>query len=81
VEAFSATEEERWVKESIRCFDWFLGRNDIQAPVYDYTTGGCRDGLGADGVNQNQGAESTLAWLLALITMYHCRALLAASPQ
>jgi glycosyltransferase involved in cell wall biosynthesis len=81
VEAFSATGEERWVKESVRCFDWFLGRNDIQAPVYDYTTGGCRDGLGADGVNQNQGAESTLAWLLALITMYHCRALLAASPQ
>jgi glycosyltransferase involved in cell wall biosynthesis len=81
VEAFSASREERWVEESVRCFDWFLGRNDIQAPVYDYTTGGCRDGLGADGVNQNQGAESTLAWLLALITMYHCRALLAASLQ
>ncbi|MBN2323491.1 MAG: glycosyltransferase family 4 protein [Spirochaetes bacterium] len=80
-EAFFATGEERWAKEAVRCFDWFLGRNDIQAPVYDYTTGGCRDGLGADGVNQNQGAESTLAWLVALITMYHCRTLLAASPQ
>ena len=80
-EAYSATGEKVWVKEAVNCFEWFLGRNDLQTPIYDYTTGGCRDGLGSNGVNQNQGAESTLAWLLALITMYHCRALMVATPQ
>jgi glycosyltransferase involved in cell wall biosynthesis len=79
-EAYIATGEKVWVKDAIKCFEWFLGRNDLQTPIYDYTTGGCRDGLGSNGVNQNQGAESTLAWLLSLITMYHCRALMVATP-
>jgi glycosyltransferase involved in cell wall biosynthesis len=81
VEAYVATGEIKWAQEAIRCFEWFLGRNDLQTPVYDYTTGGCRDGVQSNGVNQNQGAESTLAWLIALITMYHCRAMLVAMPQ
>jgi hypothetical protein len=38
-------------------------------PLYDAKTGGCRDGLMADGINQNEGAESSLAWLLALMTL------------
>lgn len=52
-----------------RAFDWFLGRNDLGLPLYDYTTGGCYDGLNPDGVNRNQGAESTLAFILALQAM------------
>lgn len=80
VEAYFTTGETKWAHEAIRCFEWFIGRNDLQTPVYDYTTGGCRDGVQSNGVNQNQGAESTIAWLLALITMYHCRAKLAAIP-
>ncbi len=80
VEAYFATGETKWAQEAIHCFEWFLGRNDLQTPVYDYTTGGCRDGVQSNGVNQNQGAESTIAWLLALITMYHCRAKLVAIP-
>jgi hypothetical protein len=50
-------------------FNWFLGQNDLNMPLYDAKTGGCRDGLMADGINQNEGAESSLAWLLALMTL------------
>ncbi|UCF99246.1 MAG: glycosyltransferase family 4 protein [Spirochaetaceae bacterium] len=70
VEAYSATRDPRWAQEAASCFEWFLGRNDLQAPLYDYVTGGCRDGLQPGGVNQNQGAESTLVWLMALLAMY-----------
>jgi hypothetical protein len=54
---------------SARAFDWFLGRNAIQQWLYDPSTGGCRDGLHADRVNRNQGAEATLSFLLALCGM------------
>ena len=50
-------------------FNWFLGDNDLQLPLYDSATGGCRDGLHPDRVNQNQGAESTLSFLMALLEM------------
>jgi hypothetical protein len=46
-----------------------LGDNDLRTPLYDFTTGGCRDGLHADRVNENQGAESTLCWLMSLLLM------------
>lgn len=49
-----------------RCLEWFLGRNDLGLPLYDYRTGGCSDGLEARGPSRNQGAESTLSWLLSL---------------
>jgi hypothetical protein len=63
------TGDDRWLAEAHRAFDWFLGRNDLQLPLYDPTTGGCRDGLEVDRVNQNQGAESTLAFLLAALEL------------
>lgn len=65
-EAFLVTEDEGWLASIEQCFDWFLGRNDIHATLVELTTGGCRDGLHAAGVNQNQGAESTISWLMAL---------------
>jgi hypothetical protein len=46
-----------------------LGDNDLQIALYDPTTGGCRDGLHPDRANENQGAESTLSFLLALLEM------------
>jgi regulator of protease activity HflC (stomatin/prohibitin superfamily) len=49
--------------------DWFTGNNELRVSLYDYQTGGCRDGLHADGPNLNQGAESTLAWLIARLTV------------
>ncbi len=70
IEAYRVTREERWVSEARKAFNWFLGDNDMRAPLYDFTTGGCRDGLAQDRVNENQGAESTLAWLMSLLTMH-----------
>ena len=70
IEAFKLTQDEKWLSEARRCLEWFLGRNDLNIPLYDYNTGGCRDGLGVDGANRNQGAESTVAWLLSLLQMY-----------
>lgn len=69
LEAFRITTEEHWSREARRVFDWFLGRNDLNMPIYDPTTGGCRDGLHPDRVNENQGAESTLAFLQALLEL------------
>ena len=63
LEAFRITGDKRWNKEARLAFEWFLGRNDLNFPIYDPTTGGCRDGLHLDRVNENQGAESTLAFL------------------
>ena len=65
LEAHQVTGDANWLDDARRCFEWFLGRNDVQQPVFDEATGGCRDGLSADGLNQNQGAELTLAWLHA----------------
>ncbi len=69
LEAFRATGEDRWIKEAWSAFNWFLGNNDLQIALYDPSTGGCRDGLHPERVNENQGAESTLAFLMALLEM------------
>jgi glycosyltransferase involved in cell wall biosynthesis len=66
IEAYYATSDMFWVTEARRAFEWFLGRNDLGLALYDAGTGGCRDGLHVDRLSQNQGAESTLAFLLAL---------------
>ena len=70
LEVYRLTEERQWLEEAQRVFRWFLGKNDLQAPLYDPTTGGCRDGLHPDRVNENQGAESTLSFLMALLEMH-----------
>jgi glycosyltransferase involved in cell wall biosynthesis len=69
LEVFRLTEERSWLEEARRVFSWFLGRNDLQIPIYDASTGGCRDGLHPDRINENQGAESTLSFLMALLEM------------
>ena len=61
------TGESSWGRRAYLAFDWFLGRNDLHLSLYDPATGGCRDGLHSDRLNQNEGAESTLAFLLALL--------------
>jgi len=63
LEAVRLTLDIRWQREARRAFEWFLGRNDLAVPLYDPATGGCRDGLHANRANENQGAESTLAFL------------------
>ena len=69
-EAFLVTGEQKWHDRMIKGISWFLGSNDVNEPLYDFTTGGCRDGLHHSSSNQNQGAESTLAWLMALHNIY-----------
>ena len=66
VEAYRTTEDARWMNEARLAFEWFLGRNDLGLELYDARTGGCYDGLHEDRINENQGAESTLAFLLSL---------------
>jgi len=69
LQAYRATGKGRWRKEAWTAFNWFLGDNDLQIALYDPSTGGCRDGLHPDRANENQGAESTLSFLMALLEM------------
>lgn len=75
LDAYIETGDKQWFEESERCLSWFLGHNDLQLPVCDYKTGGCGDGLESQGVNGNQGAESTLAWIISLVSMHTAMAL------
>jgi len=71
VEAFNLTRDRVWLDDAVKCFNWFLGHNDLNLSLYDPKTGGCRDGLMADGINRNEGAESSLAWLISLMSLQH----------
>jgi hypothetical protein len=75
LEAYKCTQHREWMQLASTCFNWYLGKNDQQLQLYDYATGGCRDGLAADGVNENQGAESTLSYLSSLLAIYNLRGL------
>ncbi|RMF41714.1 MAG: glycosyltransferase [Planctomycetota bacterium] len=77
IEAYHTTGDARWLQEARLAFEWFLGRNDLGEPLYDTRTGGCRDGLHEDRLNENQGAESTLAFLLSLAECYLLESVLA----
>jgi glycosyltransferase involved in cell wall biosynthesis len=81
VEAYALTREAGWHRAARRCFDWFLDRNDLGQPLYDASTGGCRDALHQDRVNQNQGAESTLAFHLSRAEMTRAEAVLYSETQ
>jgi hypothetical protein len=81
LEAYRLTGEANWLDEARRVFTWFLGKNDLQVPLYDAETGGCRDGLHPDRVNENQGAESTLSFLMALLDMQATNAADASEPH
>ncbi len=69
LDAQRVTGDASWMLHARRAFGWFLGQNQLQTSLYDPRTGGCRDGLHADRANENQGAESTLSFLLALLDM------------
>jgi len=67
--AYDATQKERFLTLQKKAFDWFLGQNELHIPLYNFRTKGCYDGLVPDGVNTNQGAESTLSFLLSLLAI------------
>ena len=77
IEAYECTQGEEWIRLANTCFNWYLGKNDQQSKLYDHASGGCRDGLQQDGVNENQGAESTLSYILSLLALYNLRGLTA----
>lgn len=63
------TGDEKWRTRALQAFNWFLGKNQLDEWIYVPATGGCRDGLHSDRPNENQGAESTLSFLMALLDM------------
>jgi glycosyltransferase involved in cell wall biosynthesis len=67
--AYDATQNDKYLLLQRKAFDWFLGLNELRIPLYDFKTKGCNDGLLRDGVNTNQGAESTLSFLLSLLAI------------
>jgi glycosyltransferase involved in cell wall biosynthesis len=81
IEAYHASEDSNWLHETRLAFEWFLGANDLGLDLYDSKAGGCFDGLQEDRVNLNQGAESTLAFLLALGEMKLLESTLATFRQ
>ncbi len=81
LEAYRATTGTTWLTEARSAFEWFLGRNDLGQELYDPRTGGCGDGLQEDRISRNQGAESTLSFLLSLAEMNLLESSLAAFRQ
>ncbi|HWB05535.1 MAG TPA: glycosyltransferase [Verrucomicrobiales bacterium] len=69
LEAYKLTGQMRWLDSAWRAFAWFTGGNDHALSLVDEATGGCCDGLMKYGVNINQGAESTLAWIQSAAQM------------
>ena len=69
LKAHEITGDAQWNEHARRAFNWFIGENQLEQPLYDPASGGCRDGLHMDRVNENQGAESTLSFLLSLLDM------------
>jgi hypothetical protein len=68
IAAWQATGDSAWLDRAQWCMAWFLGGNDGGHPMIDADTFGCYDGLYAEGINRNQGAESVLSWILATLS-------------
>jgi glycosyltransferase involved in cell wall biosynthesis len=68
--AYQVTNDRHYLRRMREAFAWFLGANRLGVALYDFTTGGCRDGMGLSHVNQNQGAESTICFLMSLLKMF-----------
>lgn len=68
-QAFHLTKEKTYLDKLYIAFMWFLGENDLRMSLYDFETKGCCDGLERSGINRNQGAESTLAYLISHLTV------------
>jgi len=80
-QAYKATGTEEYLDNVYMAFNWFLGKNDLGVTLYDFRSGGCRDGLHQSRVNENEGAESTLSWLMSLQRMYRLMGKLKRKPE
>ena len=72
-QAYLVTKDPQHINNINTCFSWFLGKNELHVPLYDHETHGCCDGLCSDGLNRNQGAESTLAYLTSYLVVQKAR--------
>jgi hypothetical protein len=68
-QAFHVTRDKKYLNKLYTSFLWFLGENDLRMSLYDFETKGCCDGFESYGVNRNQGAESSLAYLISYLTV------------
>lgn len=68
-QAFHLTKDKEYINKLFSCFMWFLGENDLRMSLFDFETKGCCDGFERYGVNRNQGAESSLAYLISHLTV------------
>lgn len=68
--AYEVTKDVKYMHNLYQSYLWFLGENSLNLPLYDYETKGCADGLQPHGVNRNQGAESTLAYLISHLVVF-----------
>lgn len=80
-QAWKATDSRAYLENIYKAFNWFLGKNDLGVTLYDFRSGGCRDGLHPSRVNENEGAESTLSWLMSLQRMYKIMGELKSKPE
>ena len=69
ITAYKVTGEKQYYDKAVLSFNWFLGKNHLKQMIYDENTGGCFDGLGKHTVNLNQGAESTISYLLVRLML------------
>src|SRR5690606_40515341 len=69
IRAYRMTGAGRYRTAAHTAFRWFMGHNVLRLSLFDHETGGCCDGLERGGVNRNQGAESTLAYLIAYLAV------------
>ncbi|MFP4354391.1 MAG: hypothetical protein ACLFUJ_04645 [Phycisphaerae bacterium] len=69
--AACTTGDRAWVDRAVSCFQWFTGKNDLGVSLYNHQTGGGHDGLEPNGINANQGAESTLAYVISVLELHH----------
>ncbi len=67
--AYNILKKKEYYKKAILSFNWFLGKNHLKQMIYNETTGGCHDGLGKYSINLNQGAESTISYLMARLSL------------
>jgi len=71
--AYDTTKKNRYMKLAIEKFNWFHGKNSLNQEVYNNLTGGCHDGIGEYSLNMNQGAESSISYLLARLSLQFFR--------
>jgi hypothetical protein len=81
LQAYRLTGDAKWKNQAHRAFEWFFGENTLGIALYNPLTGGCKDGLHPDRVNENEGAESTLSFQLSLLELRLFERLLLAGSE